>query len=503
MSTDHRHQRDEYLKSGKKQVFYHVERDGIKKAAHNDSKEVAFSDKYKNAFQKQKSKTEKTSLHFKSKSKIQSVKSSKAFGFQSHTQRTFGNKKSVSEVERSSDLKQTNAQTLSFKGKQASKKKISNVISTNSAENSVLNRDFVKGIKKQGEKAVIDFWMEQLDENESSEGAKNFKKAQEKANSTYKTSQKVKGFVTKHEKFGQSVNHQLKQDLRFQTKTTSLKPSKIERGANSNSLIKPNRPASFGKALVQKFTNKIQSMMVAMMNKPLVVVGGFSFALGVIFLALIAIFFPSIMNSNSHQAETYGVTYVKHWSEDGDAYHSDYLAQRYGITAEQIDGFIKSQGFTGLDSRASGTEFLKLQSESNIDVRMLVAFAQMESSYGTAGVAKEYPKSNLFGYGAVDSDPDQGAAWNNDRAVTDFKETQYDKYSNTSLYIMDLRAAAYHAGTLKQEKRFIGQLLILVNNVLKSQKHLINILMSMVEHHHLQMVMGLLVEGVEVLIFKF
>ncbi|MDT2896153.1 CHAP domain-containing protein, partial [Lactococcus lactis] len=156
-----------------------------------------------------------------------------------------------------------------------------------------------------------------------------------------------------------------------------------------------------------------------------------------------------IMNSNNQQAETYGVTYVKHWSEDGDAYYSDYLAQRYGITAEQIDGFIKSQGFTGLDSRASGTEFLKLQSESNIDVRMLVAFAQMESSYGTAGVAKEYSKSNLFGYGAVDNDPDQGASWDNDRAVTDFKATQYDKYSNTSLYIMDLRAAAYHSGALK------------------------------------------------------
>ncbi|MDT2879664.1 CHAP domain-containing protein, partial [Lactococcus lactis] len=211
----------------------------------------------------------------------------------------------------------------------------------------------------------------------------------------------------------------------------------------------PNSNASLGKSLVQKITNSIQKVAVAIMNKPTAMIGGAVVVVGVLFLGLISIFFPAIMNSNNQQAETYGVTYVKHWSEDGDAYHSDYLAQRYGITAEQIDGFIKSQGFTGLDSRASGTEFLKLQSESNIDVRMLVAFAQMESSYGTAGVAADYPKSNIFGYGAVDNDPDQGASWDNDRAVTDFKATQYDKYSNTSLYIMDLRAAAYHSGALK------------------------------------------------------
>ncbi|MDN5447319.1 MAG: hypothetical protein L0F86_08005, partial [Lactococcus lactis] len=385
MPTDNRTKMERHLKSDKKQVFYRIERDGIKKAAHNGSKGVAFSDKYKKGFQKQKSKNEKASTHFKSKSKTnsQSDKESIPNGFTSQSTRAFGSKKALSKPSQKHSG-----------GKVA------------------------KVSKKQGKKIVTQPLIQQLDENESTEGVKNLKKAQDNVQSTYKTTKKVKGFLTKHEKFGRSVNSQTKQDFRFHTNNTPKK-SKIEKGLNSNPFIKPNSSASLGKSLVQKITNSIQKVAVAVMNKPTAMIGGAVVVVGVLFLGLISIFFPAIMNSNNQQAETYGVTYVKHWSEDGDAYHSDYLAQRYGITAEQIDGFIKSQGFTGLDSRASGTEFLKLQSESNIDVRMLVAFAQMESSYGTAGVAADYPKSNLFGYGAVDNDPDQGASWDNNRAVTD------------------------------------------------------------------------------------
>ncbi|MDT2930994.1 hypothetical protein, partial [Lactococcus lactis] len=72
MPIDNRTKMERHLKSDKKQVFYRIERDGIKKAAHNGSKGVAFSDKYKKGFQKQKSKNEKASTHFKSKSKINS-----------------------------------------------------------------------------------------------------------------------------------------------------------------------------------------------------------------------------------------------------------------------------------------------------------------------------------------------------------------------------------------------------------------------------------------------
>lgn len=169
-----------------------------------------------------------------------------------------------------------------------------------------------------------------------------------------------------------------------------------------------------------------------------------------IFVFLLVFFIVNLIGNNNNSANSNtndGVFYVKNW-DGNDAYHSSFLAQRYGITVAQIDGFIASEGYKNLDSRASGEEFLRLQQISGIDVRVLVAFAQIESQFGTAGVAADYPKSNLFGYGAVDSDPNQGAAWDNTRAVNDFRSTQIDSFGNKSLAICDARAQAYHDGTL-------------------------------------------------------
>lgn len=104
------------------------------------------------------------------------------------------------------------------------------------------------------------------------------------------------------------------------------------------------------------------------------------------------------------------------------------------------------------DEREAAFNVLKKNEKQTlygIDVRALVAFGQMESSFGTAGVAHDYPKSNIFGYGAFDNDPNQGASWDNSRAVANFRSNQIDSYGNSSLYICDLRAAAYHAGALK------------------------------------------------------
>ncbi|XOW21698.1 hypothetical protein QK908_04385 [Lactococcus cremoris] len=89
-------------------------------------------------------------------------------------------------------------------------------------------RKCTKVSKKQGKKIVTQPLIKQLDENESTEGVKNLKKAQDNVQSTYKTTKKVKGFLTKHEKFGHSVNSQTKQDFRFHTNNTPKK-SKIER----------------------------------------------------------------------------------------------------------------------------------------------------------------------------------------------------------------------------------------------------------------------------------
>ena len=65
MPIDNRTKMERHLKSDKKQVFYRIERDGIKKAAHNGSKGVAFYDKYKRGFKNQKYKKLKASKHFK------------------------------------------------------------------------------------------------------------------------------------------------------------------------------------------------------------------------------------------------------------------------------------------------------------------------------------------------------------------------------------------------------------------------------------------------------
>lgn len=131
-----------------------------------------------------------------------------------------------------------------------------------------------------------------------------------------------------------------------------------------------------------------------------------------------------------------GVTYVKHWL-GADAYHSNFLGQRYGITAKQIDDFIASEGYKNLEKRASGESFLQLQAASGIDVRVLVAFAQVESQFGQAVPANQ----NMFGYGAFDDNPGNAANYADLASVKDFRSYQIDKLENTSCAIDDERAA--------------------------------------------------------------
>ncbi|WP_449449141.1 CHAP domain-containing protein [Streptococcus suis] len=154
----------------------------------------------------------------------------------------------------------------------------------------------------------------------------------------------------------------------------------------------------------------------------------------------------AITPSNSSQDTVAGIIYVKHWT-NGDAYTHHFLHQRYGITTEQIEGFIRSQGYEPV-GRASGESFLEAQRKSGIDVRVLVAFAQMESSYGTAGVAKQYPDANIWGYGCFDNDPDQGRHWGPERAFNDFRTYQIEQLGNYNLQIMDERASQYALGVL-------------------------------------------------------
>lgn len=258
-------------------------------------------------------------------------------------------------------------------------------------------------------------------------------------------------FTKKQKKFGSGVEKNARESSIFgnRAKETTREVGKVvDTTKYINPTLKtPNFSVSnLGKQLSQLVKQVLSPKALAV---KFLAIGGGIVALAILLLVC-GVFIVNLISGSQQQNNPAltGVTYVKNWDGE-DAYHSSFLAQRYGITAEQIDGFIKSEGFNNLDERASGKEFLKLQQESGIDVRALVAFGQMESSFGTAGVAHDYPKSNIFGYGAFDNDPNQGASWDNSRAVANFRSNQIDSYGNSSLYICDLRAAAYHAGALK------------------------------------------------------
>ena len=81
------------------------------------------------------------------------------------------------------------------------------------------------------------------------------------------------------------------------------------------------------------------------------------------------------------------------------------LVHRFGITAEQLDGFLDTLGISYDKNRINGKKLLEWEAKSNLDVRGIVAIALNESSLGTAGVATN-PGANMFGFGAYDSNPE-------------------------------------------------------------------------------------------------
>lgn len=302
---------------------------------------------------------------------------------------------------------------------------------------------FSASAKKIGATQLLDQSFSILDQEEDTEGLQEFKTNAKNTDHLFKGAKKVDRFLTKNQKFSQSVTTGKLESLRF---ASDKQPSKVASVAmksvksKSTEQVTTSQVAIKIQQAVAHATSKVVSSFTA--SNPIGwIVAGIAFVL-LIFFGLFFMF-----NSQSNASSNDGVFYVKHWDGDN-AYNSSLLAQRYGITAEQIDTFIANEGYT-VDSRATGEEFLRLQAISGIDVRMLVAFAQWESSYGTAGVALQFPKANIFGYGAFDNDPNQGASWDNTRAVQDFRSTQIDSYGNRTLAIMDARARAYHNNTLQ------------------------------------------------------
>ncbi|MFG5370909.1 CHAP domain-containing protein, partial [Enterococcus faecalis] len=306
------------------------------------------------------------------------------------------------------------------------------------------NASFSKSLKQVSAKKAVDRSLNALNQEEENEGLQHFQNSTTQGNRLIKTTKKIHGFTSKNEKYAKSVTNGKLDDLRFLGKKEQIVTSK-------NYTKKPLKKSFKRRKTAKQATRKVRETIVQSITRMASAVLssnpiGWIIA-AVSFLLLFLFGFLLLLNSQNSSASDSGEMYVEHW--DGkDAYHSSLLAQRYGIKEEQIDSFIKNEGFT-VDNRATGKEFLRLQALSGIDVRMLVAFAQMESSYGTAGVAHDYPKANIFGYGAFDNDPNQGASWDNTRAVSEFRSTQIDSYGNTTIAIMDERAKAFHNNTLK------------------------------------------------------
>ena len=150
----------------------------------------------------------------------------------------------------------------------------------------------------------------------------------------------------------------------------------------------------------------------------------------------------SDMGGNSEGVTT--KTNPDHWST-GDPYSHDLFTKRDGITEEQIDGFIAQTGIPVDKSRVNGKNFLAWQKASGVDVRALVAIAQWEGSFGTAGVAVS---GNLWNYAAFDSSPESSLAFNDGNALVKMANETLIGHKNRNFKRQDDKAIANANGTL-------------------------------------------------------
>lgn len=139
-------------------------------------------------------------------------------------------------------------------------------------------------------------------------------------------------------------------------------------------------------------------------------------------------------------------TYVEHWSGK-DAYSHNLLSHRYGITAEQLDGFLKSTGIAYDSQRINGTKLLEWEKKSGLDVRAIVAIAMAESSLGTQGIAT-YRGANMFGYAAFDLSPETALNFNDDRAIRKLTTETIIKNKNLTFQVQDKKAQKAALGLL-------------------------------------------------------
>ncbi|MGT2712282.1 CHAP domain-containing protein [Streptococcus oriscaviae] len=138
--------------------------------------------------------------------------------------------------------------------------------------------------------------------------------------------------------------------------------------------------------------------------------------------------------------------YTNSWST-GDPYTHNLFVKRFGITATQLDGYLASTGIDYDKSRINGRLLLEWERESGVDVRAIVAMAQMESGFGTAGVAR-LPGANMFGYGAFDSNPENAANYNDKIAIVELAKVTLKANKNESFKVQDDKARKHASGSL-------------------------------------------------------
>ncbi|VGV00532.1 CHAP domain-containing protein [Streptococcus pyogenes] len=138
--------------------------------------------------------------------------------------------------------------------------------------------------------------------------------------------------------------------------------------------------------------------------------------------------------------------YVRHWTGDS-AYTHNLLSRRYGITAEQLDGFLNSLGIHYDKERLNGKRLLEWEKLTGLDVRAIVAIAMAESSLGTQGVAKE-KGANMFGYGAFDFNPNNAKKYSDEVAIRHIVEDTIIANKNQTFERQDLKAKKWSLGQL-------------------------------------------------------
>lgn len=109
------------------------------------------------------------------------------------------------------------------------------------------------------------------------------------------------------------------------------------------------------------------------------------------------------------------------------------IADHSGLSADQINALLVNTGLAGL-----GQAFYNAEQKYNINALFMVAHAAIESAWGTSYYARN--RNNLFGFNAVDSNP-------NNASYYPSKEASIDYYANFLHTYYLTPGAVYFNGT--------------------------------------------------------